>query len=225
MREEITQALMEMERALSALDGFDGWMIGTCRARLRLCRIRKTCEDGDGGAGRYAAKLQRRGDSFAMFRVEREGDGGNSLQVLLVKPVSDIREEIRQAGSDLPEKESEMTVRFSGQQIDNFVKAVSDDNPIHRGQNAVVPGFLMMNELAAGILCGGDDRTDWDVIDADLDVKFRSPLRAEEMAHMEKQTRDDKGLRILIHAGDRLLLEMKLKAEYAIKYNPKNAVI
>lgn len=221
---------MEMEQALSALDGFDGWMIGTCRARLNLCGPGKAHGDETGRTGRYIAKLQRQSSSVAVIQVNHEEDGGSSLQVLLINPSCSTKEKTgpsRPDQSTEPDqsiKQPKKTVCFSGQQIDTFVKAVSDDNPIHRGQHAVVPGFLMMNELAACLLCGGDDRPDWDFVNADLDVKFRSPLRAGEMAGVEQQMRDDNSLHVLIRAEDLILLEMKLKAEYAIKYKPENAV-
>ena len=201
--------LLKIERALSDLRGFDGWMIGKCRASLHLLLEKGRGREQSLRSGHYAAEIIKRGSASAVIRVEESKDGllppqepgsqMNFLQVLLVNPR--VRNGARSIGVARSERQIERQkenqrreeaegrfsepVCFSAVQTENFLELSADRNPIHRGKGAIVPGFLILNRIAAYCLKAHRGNAGWGSCRLDIEAKFLSPLPVGETAALE----------------------------------------
>jgi hypothetical protein len=135
----MNKTLILMERALSVLEGYDGWVIGKCDL---------TYSGTSGGKmpAEYRTETVKRGSSLAMATVSGEND---FLKILLVKPSPKNGGKSRKTGS---RKAAEVPLFFSENQVETYLNEVSDYNPIHKGQKAIVPGLLMMNRILEQII-------------------------------------------------------------------------
>lgn len=66
------------------------------------------------------------------------------LQVTLIKPF--LTKSVKERRKDKRGKTLGNLV-FSAEQTSRFLDSVSDSNPVHRGEGAIVPGFMIMNYI------------------------------------------------------------------------------
>lgn len=240
--------LLKMERSLSKLQGFDGWMIGKCHAFFALEPIENR-KDKNCHNERYVARIAKCGSSASIARVEKQGDipplsqtqeyKGNFLQVLLVKPDvrkvkdperrDDIQNSKNLQGDFVVEETSWHNlwpIHFSADQLEYFLKESADQNPIHRGPDAIVPGFLMMNWIAtSGLLRENESekkdekkderRDEKNKIEIKyghitLEAKFFFPLRVLEEAKLEYRTERDGENHFLLCTAHGVAMELRM---------------
>lgn len=119
------------------------------------------------------ASLQTEQDQHwrnARMVVLRHPLGADQLSVLLVKPPIDpIPGLVVQEGGDNFCTEA---------QVDAYLQHTGDDNPIHRGPAALVPGLLLLSELEKQFLCEPLRF---------FSVQFKSALRVNEPFVVDRQ--------------------------------------
>ncbi len=180
---EIGILLTNMESALSEFQGFQGWVIGKCSVW-----IRKTREEREKLSH---AILLKRNDMLAVFQVygnNRQFDG--MLQVTLIKPY--LKKSVEERRKDKRGKTLGNLV-FSAEQINRFLDSVSDNNPVHRGDGAIVPGFMIMNDIMV--------RTGEEVMkkigkNFVMEARFLVPMKVGEEAELWKEDIESGGFRI-----------------------------
>lgn len=153
MRQE---RLMCLERELSGLEGYQGWMIGKCRFSFGD-GAEQEAVPGAADAGKQSGKLRvlRTGSRLAEVEI-LSADERDRLTVTLVNSVPGSSAGLRRAETaERPPdpkyvQESRPAECFSATraETDAYLEASGDCNPIHQGAHAVVPGFLMVNRIA-----------------------------------------------------------------------------
>lgn len=78
------------------------------------------------------------------------------------------------AAAELSSKNDD-TLAFDRSQMEEYLREVADTNPIHQGELAVLPGFLVMNECLLRLWKRG-----WIKGKTVLEVRFLAPLHPEE---------------------------------------------
>lgn len=96
-------------------------------------------------------------------------------------------------------KESEAFL-VTREAIDTYLKESRDGNLIHRGEAAVVPGFLMVNRILEGY---------GDCIEAS--VRFYLPLRCQEPAELVEQKTGEQSRTVELFTDRGRILQMKLQ--------------
>jgi hypothetical protein len=125
---------LKLAAGLSVYNGgeYDGYVIG--RAALELSgKIVKT-----------ANRIRVKRKNYVVMDVTGYGadqEITGRLEVTMVKPPAGFKV---QAGE--PEKEDGACL-FTQEQVDRYLLAVQDTNPIHRGKAAVVPGLMLVDFL------------------------------------------------------------------------------
>jgi hypothetical protein len=130
----MNKTLILMERALSVLEGYEGWVIG-------ICDLTYSGISGGKSTADYRTEIVKRGSSLAMATVSGEND---FLKIMLLKPSPKTGGESRKKESS---RHTGMHLSFSENQVETYLNEVSDYNPIHKGSGAIVPGLLMMNRI------------------------------------------------------------------------------
>ncbi len=163
MRQE---RLMHLERELSGLEGYEGWMIGKCRFSFGD-GAEQEAVPGAADAGKQSGKLRvlRAGSRLAEVEI-LSADEKDRLTVTLVNAVPGSSAGLRRA-------ETAECFTATRAETDAYLEAAGDNNPIHQGAHAVVPGFLMVNRLAQDC---GDCR--------EIAVRFYHPLYLGEAARL-----------------------------------------
>lgn len=130
--------LLAAERALARADGtsFDGWMIGKAEFYLKTAY---RADDEEIPAVRFL----KRSSFMACMEAESEA---LSLTMWILKPRGAGEE--RSCGEE-PDAGRTPVCGFSitRQDIDRYQALSGDNNPIHRGIHAIVPGFLLCNRV------------------------------------------------------------------------------
>ena len=104
---------------------------------------------------------EKKKKAFATITLSGTDDGyRHEITVLLVKPKEDfsihVTRQPKACGSDLQDKrkqpayaetEHRKTISFTNSQIKDYLEQTKDYNPIHEGENAIVPGFLILQKL------------------------------------------------------------------------------
>ncbi len=76
--------------------------------------------------------------------------GGRVLTVVLLQPrPADLEKASRATGHFTPPAEPIFSLLFTEKQVAAFVEKTGDDNASHRGENAVVPGLLLLSAAEA----------------------------------------------------------------------------
>lgn len=143
--------LEDAERACAGISGFDGWMIGSVRIRSSVDRkppdalLRETPGTSGSPAQDGSARLVRRGPSVSVVEAVA---GSLSMRVLLVRPLKDPRQMPEHAVPDAdPRRKPLRSFCISRGEMEQFLNRVGDPNPLHRGKEAILPGFLILNRL------------------------------------------------------------------------------
>lgn len=155
--------LISAEKALAAEKGYDGWMIGRCRlsvpAKLSVVPV-------------FHISVLKQRKTFAVLQAGSEN--GAFLEMTMLLPSGTPAKEAPCAALPSPGKDS-VQFSLSSSEMEEFLKAVGDDNPLHSGENAILPGFLIFNRLLSDFsLPSGEG----EVISSEC--RFLSPLHPGE---------------------------------------------
>lgn len=199
MRQE---RLMILEKVLSELPGYLGWMIGSCRFSFG-----KEAGGNTPGQMQHSCDLTVLRSDARLAEVEiRNLTTEDQLRVMLVNAASGTETDRETTGKQhrdirLPssQKESEAFL-VTREAIDTYLKESRDGNLIHRGEAAVVPGFLMVNRLLEGY--GGCDAAS---------VRFYLPLRCGEKARLVEQKTGEHSRTVELFTDRGRILQMKLQ--------------
>ena len=197
------ERLMILEKTLSSLSGYRGWMIGTCRFSFGR---EDTPEETSGQPQQTCQLAVLRSDArLAEVEITRP-ETGDQLRVMLVNAASGKESVRKTAGKQppdtktaSPQKESE-TFLVTREEIDAYLQASRDENPIHRGENAVVPGFLMVNRILEGY---GNA--------AAASVRFCQPLCCGKPAKLAEQKTGEHSRTVELFTDQGRILQMKLQ--------------
>lgn len=127
---------LKLAAGLSVYNGgeYDGYVIG--RAAIELSgKIVKT-----------ATRIRVERKNYVVMDVTGYGidqEITGRLEVTMVKPPAGFKGQTREQE---PEKEDGACL-FTQEQVDRYLLAVQDTNPIHRGKAAVVPGLMLVDFL------------------------------------------------------------------------------
>ena len=178
MRQE---RLMNLERELSGLAGYEGWMIGKCRFFFGA-ETGQAAVPGEADAREKSAKFRvlRSGSRLAEVEILRPA-ANDRLLVTLIDPVRETEANVRhgrmaESPPDIKEKQENEPGRWfvaERADVDAYLEASGDNNPIHQDAHAVVPGFFMVNRIARDC---GDCR--------EIAVRFYHPLYIGEAARL-----------------------------------------
>lgn len=199
--------LLGLEKTLSKLSGYEGWMIAKCR----FC-LKKQREDSSSGRllhfeqpdnEEYAYKMQVQKSDARLVKVlitgrsRREED---SLEVTLIDPGSLSRGK-QPARTFVPTEntQSSTTLTVTEKEIQLYLQAVNDTNPIHQGKDAIVPGFLMVNRMFEMFQDRLPDQLQ-------MDVRFLMPLQTGEEAVFSMSSEENKKS-ILLKTSTRTILK------------------
>lgn len=196
------ERLMILEKVLSGLPGYPGWMIGSCRFSFR-----KEAGGNKLGQMQHSCDLKVLRSDARLAEVEiRNLTTEDQLRVMLVNAASGTETDQKTTGKQhrdirLPSswKESEAFL-VTREAIDTYLKESRDGNLIHRGEKAVVPGFLLVNRLLEGYE---------DCIVAS--VRFYLPLRCGETARLVEQKTREYSRTVELFTDRGRILQMKLQ--------------
>ncbi len=168
---------------LTDADGYDGWMIGKCIWKCDISKpISETTDD-------ITLTEANRDNRYAVLKSSLYKDGYKlSLELHVVKPYSDCYSENgnindkrlkNETNGSLSDKEYiEYTEHaFTNAEILEFVDKVHDKNSIHRDNNAVVPGLLLLKWVSSQDV--GEPESSFNV-----KVRFKKPVYAGEAVRL-----------------------------------------
>lgn len=199
---ELEEQLILLERTLSTISGYKGWVIGKCSFFLskesRPEETDLTCN----------VRIIRENDRLADIGILQGKT--ERLRVTLMKPAEKSagvtktaeRSSDRKAAA-LEEKTGETDRKrnipgkflVTREETDRYLAVSGDKNPIHDGENAIVPGFLMVNRIA-GILEDPER----------LQVRFFTPLFIGESAELVIREKNGNGQTAeVLRNGERIL--------------------
>ena len=200
--------LLGLEKTLSKLSGYEGWMIAKCR----FC-FKKQREDSSSGRllhfeqpdnEEYAYKMQVQKSDARLVQVciteESRGKEEDSLNVTLINPGCFSGEKgSERIGVQSRPCHSASSLTVTENEIQSYLQAVNDTNPIHQGKSAIVPGFLMVNKMFEmfQIFTTGSFQ---------VDVRFLTPLQVGEETEVTVKTEDSKKT-ILFKISERTILK------------------
>ncbi len=198
--------LLGLEKTLSGLSGYEGWMIAKCRFCLKEQKEDRAEEllhfeqpDDQG----YTYKMQVQGRDARLVKVRITGQSRRAeerLEVTLIDPGSLSREKQPDRTPVLAEDTRSSTpLTVTEKEIQSYLQAVNDTNPIHRGKDAIVPGFLMVNRLFEMF-------QDWIPDQLQMDVRFLTPLQVGEEAVFSMSSEENKKI-ILLKTSTRTILK------------------
>ena len=220
MRQE---RLMMLEKTLSELHGYRGWMIGKCRFSFggeekpaeAPGPLQQSCHLDVLRSDRRLAEVEitnpLTGDQLRVMLVrafpkmksgtEKAADEAAGKQKLDTEP-GDGRtaaENQQLMKAEFPQKTGEAFLPTS-EEISMYLHASEDENPIHQGKAAVVPGFLMVNRILEGY---------GDCIEAS--VRFYLPLRCQEPAELVEKKTGEQSRTVELFTDRGRILQMKLQ--------------
>ena len=135
--------LRNLAGGFSAFSGYDGYEIAQVELAKDSEEREPICEE------------KRRDDRYATLMVSKNG---KQMTMKLIRPketveqISGFRMEGVHSLKELsrmekPETEGGEKQRWSAADIQNFTEAVGDTNSIHQGEQAIVPGLLMLETM------------------------------------------------------------------------------
>jgi acetyl-CoA C-acetyltransferase len=180
----MNNTLITLEKKLSTLKGYEGWVIGNCEFIYSSKANDYNSDDSE-------AKIVKSGSS--MVKIEAYNHG-SSLKITLIKPTEKSKDKGNhlaghQADKTFDMEKSMTTLSFSEEQVNSYLNEVSDYNPIHKGKEAIVPGLLMMNTILGKIITKASS-------DYRVNVRFYSSLKVERNAYLLKSN-EEKGSEII----------------------------
>ncbi len=214
---------MVLEKTLSGLHRYRGWMIGKCR--LSFGREEKPSK-----ASEYLQQschlVVLRADQRLVEVEITNPEMGDKLRVMLTGASLQTRSRTDRAAREAAGKQLDMkpepgqaaagsqqqavkaesnqkaTGAFlvTSEEISAYLQASEDENPIHRGEEAVVPGFLMVNRILEGY---------GDCIEAS--VRFYLPLQCKEPAKLVEQKTGEHSRTVELFTDRGRILQMKLR--------------
>lgn len=202
---EIGMLLTKLERALSEFQGFEGWLIGKCNVRI----ANQLEVKGKNKEEFFKASLLKRNNMLAVFQVY--GNHGNlegKLALTLIK--TDLTNSSRRG---LNGKRGEMygTLVFSSEQVSRFLDSVSDSNPIHKGDDAIVPGFMIMNQVVEQ---AGEELHKKTGENFKTEVRFLSPMKTGQPAELWKEDIGPAGFRLCGFLKESEIFNIRINKEY-----------
>ncbi len=202
---EIEMLLTKLERALSEFQGFDGWLIGKCNLNITN---RLEIEEKD-KAQLFKASLLKRNNMLAVFQVYgNQGKLEGRIELTLVKPVL-TKKYINKGSKDKTGKRYG-TLIFSPEQVSRFLDSVSDTNPIHTGNDPIIPGFMIINEVVGQAEEIMHKKTGYSF---KTEVKFLSPMRTGQQAELWMEGIDPDGFRICGFLKESEIFNLKIYKE------------
>jgi len=201
---ELEMLLTKLERSLSEFQGFGGWMIGKCNLNImnQLEIKEKNKEDF------FKASLLKTNNMLAVFQVYgNQGRLEGRIELTLVKPV--LTKSIRKRSKDKIGKRYG-TLVFSLKQVSLFLDSVSDTNPIHTGDDPIVPGFMIINQVVeqAGKIMlkkAGDSFK--------AEVRFLSPMKTGQQSELWIEDIDPDGFSICGFLKEWEIFNLKINKE------------
>ncbi len=184
---EIGTLLTKLERALSEFKGFEGWLIGKCNLRI----TNQLEVKGKNKEEFFKASLLKRNSMLAVFQVYGNyGKLEGKLELTLIK--HDLINSVRKGQKG---KTGKMygTLVFSSEQVSRFLDSVSDSNPIHKGDDAIVPGFMIMNQV---VVQAGEEILKRNRKNFKTEVRFLSPMKTGQPAELWKEDIEPDGFRL-----------------------------
>lgn len=202
----LEEQMLLLERTLSTLSGYKGWVIGKCSFFLekepypeeeQTCSLQVIRENSclvdigisQGKTERLRVTLMRPAKNSAGTSKDTDQSSG--------KNAGAPEEKAGKTDQDRNQAEKFLVTRG---ETDRYLTVSGDKNPIHQGENAIVPGFLMVNRIA-GMLKNPEK----------LQVRFFTPLPVGESAKLVIQGENgDEQTAELYRNGERIL---KIKAD------------
>ncbi len=201
-----TKRLLGLEKTLSGLAGYEGWMIAKCRFCFDEKKGNHTggTEDSDQPEDKspvYQMRVLKSDARLAQVYITGESEGyEDGLNVTLIDPGCFSGEkgpERTSVHTRLSQSAPSLTV--TEKEIQSYLQAVNDTNPIHQGERAIVPGFLMVNKMFEMFQI-------FTTSPIKVDVRFLTPLQVGEEIQFIAKTEDSKKT-ILLKTSERTILK------------------
>lgn len=182
---EYTKRLLVLEGLLSTLPDCQGWMIAKCRFSLGNRKM-KTSDQ-------FPLQILKKDGRLAKIHIcSFAGEEKDLLDVTLINPGQRMtlgsRENMETEKEDYPFK-------VTREETDRYLREVKDQNPIHQGEGAIVPGFLMANKILKQLS---------PPIPFQAEFRFLTPLQIERSGWLEFLSSDEEN-------------DPKIEAEKALK--------
>lgn len=176
--------LLDLERALTGVPCFEGWVIGKCSFKLSE-------ETPDGPRfGKNCVILKSSSMIVELLANVFYGREWDRLRVILMNPEGAGGQKARAAGNteteDRDRRREGSCLLIGQEETDEFLRETCDRNPIHSGPGAIVPGLLMANRILS----------DEGMPQAPFEAEFRflSPLAVGREAFLQvNEGKDDSG--------------------------------
>ena len=198
--------LRGLEKTLSKLSGYEGWMIAKCRFRFDEKKRNHAGETVDFNQledESFAYQMQVLKSDARLVKVLITGQSRreeDSLEVTLIDPGSLSRgKQPDRTFVPTENTQSSTTLTVTEKEIQLYLQAVNDTNPIHQGKDAIVPGFLMVNRMFEMFQDRLPDQLQ-------IDVRFLMPLQTGEEAVFSMSSEENKKS-ILLKTSTRTILK------------------
>ncbi len=170
--------IRKIAKKFSGIEGFNGAMIIKLDGKLK-----------EAHKNWNISKLERQAEivkskrNYVLLRLENQQVEFQMYLMRTVQSKEGIKTHLKenQQSQNLSEEKSYI---FSRQEILEFVNEAGDYNQIHRTENPVVPGFLLLEKL-------------WNDKITNFEIVFRSPVYAGEEIHI-KSSKDGEKKKIVI---------------------------
>ena len=141
--------------ALSKPEGFENWVIAKVEIKAAVTADEL---DSDVSSNEINVQIKKKKKNYALIIVE---DNIVSFEVYLIRIMNKSNDGFNMSSSGSGKRNKadfwqylsdenmflDNTISFNKDEIMEFVCDVGDSNPIHRTENAVVPGLLMVERL------------------------------------------------------------------------------
>ena len=149
----------------------------------------------------YQMQVLKSDARLAQVCITEESRGKeDSLNVTLIDPGCFSGEKGSERTNVLIKtSQSASSLKVTEKEIQSYLQAVNDTNPIHQGERAIVPGFLMVNKMFEMFQI-------FTTCPIQVDVRFLTPLQVGEEAGFTMKTEDGKKT-ILFKTSERTILK------------------
>lgn len=158
----------ELFRALAGLKGkkYDGSYIGRV--------IWAQMEENEDLSAAIDLRIVRETRKYMKIRIEKEQQAG--LEVVLLFPGEKKAAAAPSAELELAELPGAFLHCFTSAEIQCFTQAAGDENPIHEGENPVVPGLQLLQCLHQKYPAAKH-----------IDLRFLQPVYAQEPVYIQRE--------------------------------------